>query len=431
MVGISAARHFRLAAALIGALLALPVIGTGGAAHATIPDRLGPPTVTSLGTFGGIAYVQYDGVFEGETSTGAFRVPYRISAPADPSLTNESVLVEAPHFSIALGARDRYLRPGFLFGRGFVHAGAGWGTFGNRILDRSVPGTFIDGGFHQAGTKVDDEILTDFATALASNPEAAPLVGPVSRRYLTGLSDSTAPVLRLVESGRASGVFDLAIPFTAGGFDPQAALAAGSFPGKVIILNSEFDNPKGLVDRGVASNQYRFYVTAGSPHIPDPVDMPNRTNGASPATFEPELRAHFLQGHNWVRHGTAPPLSTELRTTHGNTIDRDANGNAIAVDSTGRVVPRLPFIELGEARYVGEFIGGYDTVRTIQELGFATHQAYAKAFAAKLSAYAKAGYILAEDADVMRPRASLCPPSTYTQTYRDHFTEFATLQACS
>lgn len=419
----------RSRAALVSAL----VVGLSllaSPARAATPDHLGSATVTPLGTFGGIAYVQYDGVFEGETSTGAFRVPYRISAPADPSLSNRTVLVEAPHFAVALGALNLYLRPGFLFQRGFVHAGVGWSTLANRILDRSVPGTFIDGGFHQAGGKVDDEILTDFARALQANPEAAPMVGTVSRRYLTGLSDSTIPILRLVESGRAAGVYDFAMPFTAEGFDPQEAIAGGSYPGKLIIVNSEADNPKGLVDRGIVPGQYRFFAVAGSPHITDPLDAPSRATRTTPASFEPELRAHFLQGHNWVLRGSAPPLSTELRTTHGNTIDRDANGNAIAVDSTGKVVPRLPYVELGEAHFIGEFIGSYENVKSIQQLGFATHQAYLKAFAAELSDYADAGYILKDDVNLLRQRAALCPPSTFTETYRDHYTQFATLQPC-
>ena len=147
MLMIRLERRLRTVVLLITASLALSVVaGAGGSARAAVPDRLGPATVTPLGTFGGMSYVQYDGVFEGDTSTGAFRVPYRISAPADPSLTNQSVLVEAPHFAIALGARDRYLRPGFLFGRGFVHAGVGWSTVANRILDPTVPDTFIEGG---------------------------------------------------------------------------------------------------------------------------------------------------------------------------------------------------------------------------------------------------------------------------------------------
>lgn len=403
----------------------------GVPSYAAVPDRLGTPTITSLGTFGGIPYVRYDGVFEGETSTGAFRVPYRISAPADPSLSNGAVLVEPPHFAIGLGTLNFYLRPDFLLGRGFVHAGIGWGTFGNRILDPGAPGTFIDGGFDEFGSKVDDEIVTDFARALHANAEAAVMAGTVKRRYLVGFSDSTTPILRLVESGEATGAFDFAMPFTTESFDPQAAMAAGSFPGKVIIVNSEADDPSGLLDRGLVPNQYRFYVVAGTPHIPDPLDIPFPSNESTPASFAPALRAHFLQGHHWVLRGAVPPVSTQLRTTVGGVVDRDANSNAVTEDRTGNIVPRLPFVELGEARYVSGFIGSYDSVKSVRELGFATHEAYLKAFNARLSQYAKAGYILRQDAAVMRRRAELCPPLTFTETYRDHHASFVAIQPCS
>jgi hypothetical protein len=41
-----------------------------------------------------------------------------------------------------------------------------------------------------------------------------------------------------------------------------------------------------------------------------------------------------------------------------------------------------------------------------------------------------AGYILPQDAAAMRARAELCPPLTYTQTYRDHYDNFVGIEAC-
>ncbi|MEU0375164.1 alpha/beta hydrolase domain-containing protein [Streptomyces sp. NPDC006283] len=398
-------------------------------------DRLGTPVVTPLGEFGGVRYVQYDGVFEGETSTGRFRVPYRISAPADAHDTNGTVVVEPSHFGVGLGALNVYLRRDFLFRQGFVHAGVGWSTLGNRILDPSVPGTFIEGGFEEDGERVDDEIISDFARVLSSrSSDARPLVGKVHRRYATGFSDSSYPLLRLVHSGHAAGAFDLVLPITTEGFDPQADIAADRYKGKILIVNSEADDPTNLTDRGVASKRYRFYVVAGSPHVPDPLDapldVPFPVKGSTPASFVPALRAHFLQGHDWVRKGSPPPTSTQLRT-EGDSIVRDANGNAITEDRTGRLVPRLPFVELGEARYIAGFIGSYDNVRTAQQLGFSSHQAYTKAFGDKLRDYQRAGFILPQDAADMRRRAKLCPPSTFTETYRDHYTQFVAIQPCT
>jgi hypothetical protein len=78
-------------------------------------------------------------------------VPYRISAPENLSVANRTVVVEPPHGAAGLGALSVYLRRDFLFSRGFVHAGIGWSTLGTRILDPSVPDTFIEGGFRQFG----------------------------------------------------------------------------------------------------------------------------------------------------------------------------------------------------------------------------------------------------------------------------------------
>jgi hypothetical protein len=226
---------------------------------------LGQPLATPIGTFEGIAYVQYDGIFEGQTSTGAYRVPYRITAPADPSRGNRTVLVEPPHPIAGLDALEHHLGRGFLFSRGFAHAGIGWSTttFGKgsdlRILDPTVPGVFIEGGFHDQNGRTDDEIIVDFAIALAVDAVAPQMLGRVDRRYVTGFSDSSNPVLRLVTSGHAAGAFDFALPFGAVGYDPPAALAAGRYGGKLIVVNSEAEGASAsFVDRGGFPDQYRF-----------------------------------------------------------------------------------------------------------------------------------------------------------------------------
>lgn len=395
----------------------------------------GQPCETQIGTFGGIAYVQYDGIFEGQTATGAYRVPYRITAPADPNRGNRTVVVEPPHSVAGLGALSQSLSPDFLFSRGFVHAGIGWSTasFGKgqdlRILDPAARGVYIKGGFREHNGRTDDEIIADFARALASDSAAQRIIGRVDRRYITGFSESSEPVLRLITSGTAAGVFDFALPFTAEGHDPQAALAAGRYGGKLIIVNSEADAPAGLIDGGSFTNQYRYYAVAGTPHIPDFLGVPFFTTGSTPASYTPELRAHFLQGDDWVRSARQPPPSTQLKTSTDGMIVRDANGNAISVDTSGLSVPRLPFVELGEAHFIAGFTGSYDNVKTHQDLGFQSHDAYVKAFEGKLADYVKAGYILKEDADAMSRRAALCA-MTFTETYRKHYDEFTAIVPC-
>jgi Alpha/beta hydrolase domain len=432
----SVCRFLRFSLAL-AALVAFSVVGFGGMpASGATADQLLAPTATPAGTFAGVSYVQYDGIFEGETSTGAFRVPYRITAPADASLGNGTVVVEPSHFAVGLGVLNLYLRRELLFTRGFAHAGIGWSTtsFGpgqdNRILDPTVPGTFIDGGSPDHGGRTDHEIIADFARALTTDPQADAMLGHVARRYATGVSDSSYPVMDLVTSGLGANVFDLAFPITTEWKDPQPAIQAGVYDGKLVIVNSEFDKSGKLVDRGVARNQYRFYAAAGTPHVPDHLEIPSFASRSTPASYEFALRAHFLQGDRWVRRGTPPPASYHLKT-QGNTIERDGSGNAITVNASGQPVPRLPFIELGEARFVTGFVGSYDNVNTLADLGFQSHAAYLKAFKSKVDDYLSAGYILPEEATAMRSRAALCPPMTYTQTYRDQYDKFVAIQSCT
>ena len=100
------------------------------------------------------------------------------------------------------------------------------------------------------------------------------------------------------------------------------------------------------------------------------------------------------------------------------------------MDGSGHRVPRLPFIELGEARFVTGFVGSYEDVRTIAELGFSSDGEYVKAFGTKLRDYVRALGILDEDADAMRRRAALCPGITFTQMYRDHYDAFVAIDPC-
>src|SRR5215470_6956557 len=141
---------------IVLASLALAVVALLAPSPVAAEGEFGLPTATQIETFGGIAYLQYDGIFEGETSTGAYRVPYRITAPAHPSHGNRTVLIEPSHFAIGLGTLNVYLRRDFLFPRGFAHAGIGWSTtsFGDanfRILDPTAPGVFINGGVPDNG----------------------------------------------------------------------------------------------------------------------------------------------------------------------------------------------------------------------------------------------------------------------------------------
>jgi Alpha/beta hydrolase domain len=425
-------------------LLVLPVFPS----TASAVGKLQPVLKTSLlGTFGGVNYVQYDGLFVGRTSTGNYRVPYRISAPANPRRANHgTVLVEPPHFATGTFLRESWLGRPFLFGRGFLHASVGYSTtsFGdgvsitNRILDPAAQGVFIHGGVVLPGEdgRTDDEILVDFARALRSDPLAGALMGSVARRYLAGFSDSADPVKRIIASGLAKDVFDLALPITTGSEnDPQASIAAGKYSGKVLTVNSEaewFDG-RALEDRGTTADHYRFFIVPGTPHVPDSLCSGFFANMTTPASWQPALRAHFLQGHAWVTQGDAPPTSTRLATADGDAeIARDSNGNALLVEITGASASRLPFVELGEARFITGFLGTFEPQPppTIEQLGFSRFRKYVASFEEALEAQVQARYMLQEDAKVLLNRAELSPPATFTENYFARYDEFRSGAYC-
>ena len=436
-------------------LLALPVFTSNASAAGKL--QLAKTDPTPLGTFGGVEYVQYEGLFAGKTSTGKYSVPFRISAPANPrSARRSTVLVEPPHFSQGTFLRESYLGRPFLFGEGFLHASVGYstgsppgfgGSISNRILDPAATGVFINGGVVLPGEKgrTDDEIIVDFARALRSDPAIA-LIGPAARRYLAGFSDAAEPVKRIVASGLAEGVFDLALPITTGSEnDPQVSIREGKYSGKVISVASEFEWYWGraLEDREEKPDQYRYFIVSGTPHIPDPLCSFPLANMTTPAGWQPALRAHFLQGHDWVTQGEAPPTSTRLATASGGAIARDSNGNALLVEITGASAPRLPFVELGEARFIVPksltgielLLGTYSTPRTFEELGFSSFDEYLTAFNEALNAQMQSGYMLQDDADVLLNRANLSnlfpfPPATFTQNYHDHYNEFRSGEYC-
>ena len=85
-------------------------------------------------------------------------------------------------------------------------------------------------------------------------------------------------------------------------------------------------------------------------------------------------------------------MSYHLKMTADDQIERDANGNAITLNRSGQAVPRLPFVELGEARFLTGFTGSYDSVKALR-ISASAYTAYLKAFKDKVAAYLAAGYI--------------------------------------
>lgn len=85
-----------------GSLLTVHVRQTGLDAAPIEVSRLSRDTAfierssEAFGTFDGVSFVRYTGIFRGETTLGAFRVPYEIVAPENHGSGNGTVLVEPP-----------------------------------------------------------------------------------------------------------------------------------------------------------------------------------------------------------------------------------------------------------------------------------------------------------------------------------------------
>ena len=95
-------------------------------------------------------------------------------------------------------------------------------------------------------------------------------------------------------------------------------------------------------------------------------------------------------------------------------------------------MPRLPFVELGEATFVTDFRGTYrpQPPPSIQQLGYSTHAEYLAAFDGAVADQLSAGSLLPADAQALRDRARLAPPATYTENYFARYEDFRSSEPC-
>jgi len=456
------AKHRNLSVAFV---LALFVCAAGFTSGARAQGDIRPyETVTTVEGWDGVDYVQYDGLFCMEADTPGqceSLVPYRITTPANAEHGNGAVLVEPGHFVQGIDAW--WLGHDFLLSRGFTHAGIGYSTYWNRIAvphpEAHVLGQDPCPFFTPCEVVTDDSIIREFAIALAEDPDARDMIGNNARfRYLTGFSDSSGPVKRLIADG-ADGVFDFALPMTTGGgTSPLAALGVdGDYDGVVIVVNSEFDDRQPSADAlwdedGIAADQYRYYVVPETPHVVDHyerLDSPTSTDFAdqtTPAHWQPELRARFWQGHRWVRSNRrrTPPPSTRLARADNGEILVDGNGNTYVVDATGEVAPQPPYVALDEADFLlgnthpiaGALLGRVESVAQVEDCSpdavclYDTFEAYFGAFVHAVEDYKRYVGLMEDDADDMIIRAGLCFPLTYTETYLYEYDSFVALEPC-
>lgn len=435
-----------------GTLLLSACDGTGPVAPdgAASPGLSGPALDVSFvegsaepfGTFDGVAFVRHTGMFEGETSLGAFRVPYEIVAPEDPDQGNGTVLVEPPHFSLGAIGRDFVLGRAFLFDRGFSYAAVGFGDFGLNILDPTARGLLLagqpvanPGALDPEGQTLDEEILVQFTEALTSEPFAADLLGPIERRYSYGVSQTSAVTLNLLLGPDGEGVFDLNLlhlrfwpepveldaeifPRLTGDFTPPTGI------GKVVVVQSESELVRTDAEQfrsAVGTPDYRLYEVAGSPHFPQAPPL-------NPLDTSPVVRAAFDAADAWVRGGAPPPPSAVLASAPAGQLDpvygeetgiaRDDNLNAL-----GGV--RFPDLAIGRARFIASdfsldadsrFPGTFglwvdlacepEAGSDSDEPRFRNHGDYVSAFTRQVNELRRKGFLTEADAERLKERAA-------------------------
>jgi hypothetical protein len=386
-----------------------------------------PITSDPIGTFNNIAYVRHRGQFSGATvDGGAFAVPYEITAPANPSEGNETVVMEPPHFTSGAVARDAVLGPDFLFGKGFRHAMCGFGNLFLHSLNPNpgfpikIKGSTVTVDFpplDRDNEVIDLNILRQFAFTLKQSPPS--FLGKVVRVYGTGCSDS-GQIIHQIYEPFGHKLFDLTFVGTAPYREPFKV--SGQNP--IMVFNTEWDfDPRAIPDPRFP--QYRWYAVAG-PHIPDSVltrrAFPGGPGpippvaGTSPINWLNIFRALFFAGDQWVRNGTAPPAGVTLRVNPQGIIARDVIGNAL-----GGI--RHPAMETGEARFFDsvvrngwELFGGYGHPKRLTESEFPQ---YLNSFKQATQALVAARYLLPAGGERLIREVQLQPPNTFTLNYME------------
>ena len=400
-----------------------------------------------FGTFNGVAFVRYSGLFEGETSLGEFRVPYEIVAPTEPELGNGTVLVEPPHWAVPPLGRDFVIGREVIFSKGISYASVGFGTDGFNILDASVTDAIIAGEpVENPGRLVfagvsDEEILIQFTKALTSESFAAEILGQVNHTYAYGISqtaDFLLETLHRVWGTANQDLFDLTVlhgaswKVTAPGIIRPGGpleLIGGQFAplenvGRVLFVQAEGDLL--LFDaeqfrRAADRSAYRVYEVAGGAHLP---------TADNPLDHWRVARAVFVAGDKWVRLGTSPPASSLLHAAPAGQIDPvygTETGIARDGDLNAKGGVRLPDLDVGRAQFIASdpetptvgipslapLSGSTVDLACEPESGsdadeprFASHGEYVNAFTRQVNELRQQGFLLAADAEALKERAA-------------------------
>jgi hypothetical protein len=405
-----------------------------------------PDTIVAndFGRFNGIDYVQYDAMFEGETSTNhPYRVPCQMIAPA-PWEEGSGVLVfDWLNNSLIFFffGPDGFQLPLLRLGAGDDFLCSSGHAYAAIRSDPNVLGLpWLNPEFEATGEFIavpadEFEIVRDFVGALTVDPVASDLVGSIERTTAFGYSESGYKLRGFVRDPLGRYVFDLSISggtgavsafpngvFLDAGLDPLPPPAAG---GLELSINTETEavdvdfNQLHTIRRD--ARNARSYEFAGAAHnaaIPETYAL-LALSGApdietvNPLDWTPFVRALFVAGLEWT-DGVEPPPSIWLNRPGDPAIVRDDKGNALVRYVGGRRVTtpffRHPEVGVGLGRY-GAIYGEEFTLRYLSgefiDLShtFRRHGEYVAKITAHTLLLFELGYLLEPDAREIIRRA--------------------------
>jgi hypothetical protein len=391
-----------------------------------MPASLIPGTLvaTPLGTFGGIAYTNYEAMFQGTASQNhPYRVPCQIVAPTQPGQAGRLLLFDWLNSSLIATAigRDfglgRYsMTDDFLFSQGLVYA-----AVRSDPVALGVP--WMDGTFNTSGETIQAahdnyDIVADFIKAFTSDPLVAKLAGPIKRKGAIGYSRSGGTLRYFLRHDAGQGIFDFSL---AGGAGDGTAFGQDANPPPVTSGRSIEFNTESEV---IASNAARVRVDAANFHVYEfagcahgrqqdaiLMQLPDAAQ-SNPADWFCFIRSLFVAANKWC-DGIEPPPSIWLGGPRDNQIARDAKSNALVRYVGGKPVTtdrfRLPEVAVGENQYIAfdknfantndlrAILGGFVDLSAT----FTDHAVFVKQITDSARTLQDQRYLLAADADAL------------------------------
>jgi Alpha/beta hydrolase domain len=403
-------------------------------------------------------YIEEEYFVSGTVDGQPYETSLLVRKPKDPSKFSGLVALETVHAQGAIpfwGQRDVWLK-----------GGHGWVAVGSQLIaleqyikksnparyaslripempqqaaaPGTPPGNPLAGG---AQSRISQAILTQVGALLKSNLANGPFAGMKVKYLLMGGSSQTGgTTLQYIQESHAKARMPNGKPIY-DGYAPMEAFAHGPITGgdaavMHVVGEGDFELFRSMTHNGdfgirddsdAPNDRFREYQIVASSHVPtrglsDPrVLIPTLTMGAggdehlSQFPSAPIYRAAMTHLVDWVMKGVVPPRAARIEMNNGDIV-RDEYGNA-----KGGI--RSPYVDVPTARYIASAPDPDGNNRVRRMLGlqepftaeklrqlYKTRDNYLQLFDAGIDKMVSAGWLLAEDAQVLKNDETKTPP---------------------